>query len=277
MSKWLRQSTAVAVPIGPFVDDTDGKTPETALAIALADVRLKKNAAAWAQKNEASDSAHEEAGNYLCSLNVTDTATVGHLRLSVVKAGALPVWHDFTVVPAVVYDAMILGTDFFVTPLTTLLARTLTGTGTLGSQVDSAASSAGNAEVGAAGAIVAANSAASEAANATAAAATAAGYAATAAGESASAASSAAALLAKFTGISFLAHWLRAGLRKANNNATAVAEINADTGAGAGTYAPADDSPEAIRDRGDAAWTTGAGGDPVNQRFEITKQTINRR
>jgi len=37
---FLKQSTAVTVKIGPFLDDTDGKTAETGLTIAQADVRL---------------------------------------------------------------------------------------------------------------------------------------------------------------------------------------------------------------------------------------------
>ena len=50
MPSWLKQSTAVDIALGPFVDAADGVTPETALTIAQADVRLKKNAGAWAQK-----------------------------------------------------------------------------------------------------------------------------------------------------------------------------------------------------------------------------------
>lgn len=47
------------------------------------------------------------------------------------------------------------------------------------------------------------------------------------------------------------------------DNATELAEINADGGSGAGSYAATTDSQEAIRDRGDAAWVTGSAS--VNQ------------
>ena len=40
---WLKQSTAVTVKIGPFVDEDDGKTAETGLTVSQADVRLSKN------------------------------------------------------------------------------------------------------------------------------------------------------------------------------------------------------------------------------------------
>lgn len=46
----------------------------------------------------------------------------------------------------------------------------------------------------------------------------------------------------------------------AADNATELAEINANGGSGAGAFANTTDSEEAIRDRGDAAWVTGSGG-----------------
>ncbi len=67
-------------------------------------------------------------------------------------------------------------------------------------------------------------------------------------------------LIAKFTGITSIANWLRAVMRKDNIDTTTINEINATTGSGTGTYAPSTDSTQAIRDRGDAAWTGGGGG-----------------
>jgi hypothetical protein len=100
MSKWLKQSTSVDVPIGPFLDETDGKTPETALTITQPDIRLKKNGGAWAQKNAAQTLSHEENGYYEVTLDATDTNTLGLLRVAVTEAGALPVWEDYLVVPS---------------------------------------------------------------------------------------------------------------------------------------------------------------------------------
>lgn len=107
---YLKQATAVTVAMGPFVDDTDGKTAETALTIAQADVRLSKNGAAFAQKSDAAACTHLENGHYACSLNGTDTGTLGHLRVAIAESGALPVWRDFLVLPANVYDSL-LGSD----------------------------------------------------------------------------------------------------------------------------------------------------------------------
>jgi len=61
-----------------------------------------------------------------------------------------------------------------------------------------------------------------------------------------------------FTGMTNLAQWLGAGFGKQTPNSTALTEINA-TGAGSGTYSATTDSQEALRDRGDAAWTTATG------------------
>ena len=109
---WLKQSTAVDIGLGPFVDSTDGFTAETALTILQADVRLKKNGGAWAQKNQASSATHEENGWYEVSLDATDTNTLGILIVAVNETGALPVWKEFLVVPANVYDALVSGTEW---------------------------------------------------------------------------------------------------------------------------------------------------------------------
>jgi hypothetical protein len=103
---FLRQSTAVDVALGPFLDSTDGVTAETGLTIAQADVRLKKGSGAWAQVNDATSATHEENGWYEKELDATDTNTVGILLIAVHEAGALPVWHEFTVLEEAVYDML---------------------------------------------------------------------------------------------------------------------------------------------------------------------------
>jgi hypothetical protein len=61
-----------------------------------------------------------------------------------------------------------------------------------------------------------------------------------------------------FTGITSLAQWLGLFAGKQTGNSTARTEIRA-TGAGSGTFDETTDSQEAVRDRGDAAWTTATG------------------
>lgn len=110
--RWLKQSTSVDVPIGPFVDSSDGVTPETGLTITQSDIRIKKNGGAWAQKNAAQTLTHEENGYYEVTLDATDTDTLGLLRLAVNESGALPVWEDFLVLPANVYESLVGNTEW---------------------------------------------------------------------------------------------------------------------------------------------------------------------
>lgn len=128
MCMWLKQSTAVEVKIGPFVDASDGVTAEDGLTISQADVRLKKNDGDWAQKNETTAAAHEEAGNYRCLLDTTDTNTLGRLELAVAESGALPVWREFMVVPANVWDSF-FGTDKLETDVAQFGGTNLTASG----------------------------------------------------------------------------------------------------------------------------------------------------
>jgi len=102
----LKQSTAATIKLGPFIDDTDGKTAETGLTIAQADIRLSKNGGDFAQTNNTAGATHDENGYYDIPLNATDTGTLGRLRVAVSKSGALPVWQDFLVVTANVYDTL---------------------------------------------------------------------------------------------------------------------------------------------------------------------------
>lgn len=128
--KWLRQSTQVAVPFGPFVDPADAVTWKTSLASALdhliSGIRLSKNGAAFAVRNPGSvgspstvtgASVYGEHGHYLVTLDAVDTASLGTLRMSYAEPGGspspqcLPVWDDFMVLPANAYDALVNGTD----------------------------------------------------------------------------------------------------------------------------------------------------------------------
>ena len=105
MGTWLKQSTNVDVALGPFVDSTDGFTPETGLSLTQAECRIKKGGNAWAQKNHSTTATHEEEGWYEVPLDTTDTNTLGPLMLAVYVTGALPCWREFEVVPANVWDS----------------------------------------------------------------------------------------------------------------------------------------------------------------------------
>jgi hypothetical protein len=126
----LKQSTATTQLIGPFIDDTDGKTAETGLTLAQADIRLSKNGGNMAQKNDATACTHDEIGYYSCPLNTTDTGTLGNLKLMVHQAGSLPVFHDFMVVTANIYDTLcstdVLNVEITAAGVNSILNETLT-------------------------------------------------------------------------------------------------------------------------------------------------------
>lgn len=104
--RYLKQSTAATIVLGPFVDSTDGVTAETGLTISQADVRLSKNGAAFAQKGDTNAASHMENGYYSCALSTTDTGTLGRLTVCVNESGALPVRLDYMVLSADAYESL---------------------------------------------------------------------------------------------------------------------------------------------------------------------------
>jgi hypothetical protein len=109
---YLKQSTAVDILLGPFIDDTDGKTAETGLTL---DVEVSKNGQALANKNDATAPTHDAAGTvdgyYNCELDATDTGTLGILSVVAHAAGHLPVHQTYQVVIAHWFDTM-CSTDY---------------------------------------------------------------------------------------------------------------------------------------------------------------------
>ena len=227
---FLKQSTAYTFRMGPFLDETDGKTAETGLTISQADVRLSKGGGNFAQKNESSASSHDEIGYYIVVLDATDTATVGELLIAVHESGALPVFKTFQVVEEAIYDAIYGGSADLITKvdaIDTVVDAILVDTGTtldtkintIDTVVDSIL--VDTAVIGSAG----------------------------------------------------------AGLTAVPWNAAWDAEVQSEVADGLAAYDPptkaeldsafteikggswaSTDTLEAIRDRGDAAWTTGGGG-----------------
>lgn len=112
----LRQSTAVTIRIGPFVDKTDGVTLKTAISSGSlnTDLTLSKAFGAAAVRNGTPGAtSYDAAGCYFVPLNTTDTNTLGNLRVDVVDATTfLPVWELYTVITAVEFDAK-YGTGYY--------------------------------------------------------------------------------------------------------------------------------------------------------------------
>lgn len=107
MAVFLRQSTASQeIILGQFVDDTDGKTAETALSIANTDIKIWKHGGTTEASKNSGGATHIASGRYYAVLDATDTDTIGNLRVSVHVLGALPVWLDCVVLDEAVYDSL---------------------------------------------------------------------------------------------------------------------------------------------------------------------------
>lgn len=110
MSIILRQSTQRVVRVGPFVDVTDGVTPETGITLGAADQAeaLKAAGAATVDISGATWAAVTGAdGWYDLTLTTSHTDTVGELVVVVQdQSVCLPVYQKFYVIEEAVYDAI---------------------------------------------------------------------------------------------------------------------------------------------------------------------------
>lgn len=123
--QFLKRSTATTIRIGPFVDEDDGKTAETLLTISQADIRLSKTGGNFAQTADGGGATHDENGWYYLQLDGTDTNALGRLLVAIHEGGALPVWREFMVVTANVFDTL-CSTDTFDVNVTALAADVIT-------------------------------------------------------------------------------------------------------------------------------------------------------
>lgn len=109
----LRQSTASQeIPLGYFLDSTDGDTAETALTINNTDIKLWKAGATTLASKNSGGATHIAGGVYYAVLDATDTNTVGPLVIFVHVSGALTVRLECVVYAANVYDSLIAGSDY---------------------------------------------------------------------------------------------------------------------------------------------------------------------
>jgi hypothetical protein len=122
MTFYLRQSTASQeILLGTFLDDDDGITPQTALSIANTDIKLFKNGGTTFTNKNSGGATHIATGNYYAVLDATDTNTLGSMEIIVQMADCLPIRREYTVLPAQVYDSLILGTDLLQVDMTQIV------------------------------------------------------------------------------------------------------------------------------------------------------------
>jgi hypothetical protein len=113
MTIYLKKDTAAQeVPIGQFLSSTDGDSEKTALTIASTDVYLWKNGStALVNVTSSNNAVHMAKGIYYMVFDATDTNTAGPLLIYSHPTGALTARQECMVLPALVYDSLVAGTD----------------------------------------------------------------------------------------------------------------------------------------------------------------------
>lgn len=125
---WLRQSTASQeLPLGYFVDSTDGNTEETGLTIANTDIKIWKTGATTLANKNSGGATHISNGIYYATFDATDTDTLGPMKIFVHVSGALVFELVAMVLPANIYDSLVLGTDYLQTDMYQLAGTTQEG------------------------------------------------------------------------------------------------------------------------------------------------------
>lgn len=102
----LRQSTAgQEIPLGYFLDSTDGNAEETGLTIANTNIKLWKWGATTLANKNSGGGTHISNGIYYATLDDTDSNTLGALIIFVHVAGALAVKVECAVITQNAWDS----------------------------------------------------------------------------------------------------------------------------------------------------------------------------
>jgi hypothetical protein len=171
--RYLRKNTAVIVSVGPFYDKTDGVTIETGLTITNERITLVADTddgsaptnildnvtgATSGTDNDLNYITGNDAGMMQLELTAANTNRNGRLLLSITDAANhVPVFHEFTILPANVYDALIAGTDTLETDNTQWLGQAIAAADTNGYPKITIKSGTGTGEVSLASGVVAAD------------------------------------------------------------------------------------------------------------------------
>jgi len=122
--RFLKTNTATRVTVGPFLDKTDGITPETAITVTgchltlmvdtagVPTLSLDADATASGGNNDMVHVTGDDAGFYDLELTAAQLNYVGRAMLSINNVGVhCPVFHEFMILPANIYDSIVSGTD----------------------------------------------------------------------------------------------------------------------------------------------------------------------
>lgn len=109
MAKWLKQSTAASIMVGPFLSASNGITSKESFT--SGSVVVYKNGASGGGAINPTI-AHIASGFYKLDLVSGSVDTLGRLKFTFSNSAShLPVWEDFMVMPANTYDTLVSATD----------------------------------------------------------------------------------------------------------------------------------------------------------------------
>ena len=122
--RFLKTNTATRVSVGPFLDKTDGITPEVALTVTSCKLTFMVDDGgvptlvldvAPTASGGANDMVHvtgDDAGFYDLELAAANVNYVGRAMLAITDVAThCPVFHEFMILPANIYDSFVGGTD----------------------------------------------------------------------------------------------------------------------------------------------------------------------
>lgn len=125
--RFLRYNTATIVTVGPFLDKTDGVTLETGLTITNERISFTVDlndgsaptlvldnvtGATSGTSNDLNYITNCDAALMQLELSAANTSYYGRAMLTITDAANhCPVFHEFTILPQLVYDSIIAGTD----------------------------------------------------------------------------------------------------------------------------------------------------------------------
>ena len=132
--RYLRTNTDTIITVGPFIDDTDGVTLKTGLTISGERITFaidsnsgsaptlsinNLTAASTGTSNDLTYLTGASAAMMQLELSASNTNYLGRAILSITNSAShCPVFHEYTILPAVVYDAMIANSDLMQVDLT---------------------------------------------------------------------------------------------------------------------------------------------------------------
>lgn len=122
--RFLKTNTATRITVGPFFDKTDGVTPETGITVTSCKLTLTvddggvptlvldTNPTASGGANDMVHITGDDAGFYDLELAAGNVNYVGRAMLAITDAAVhCPVFHEFMILPANIYDSLVGGTD----------------------------------------------------------------------------------------------------------------------------------------------------------------------